>query len=66
MKTVIIEVSGGVIQEVYSDSADIRVVKVDWDAGESPGDAFTAGDLLVQKFAHLPVGTRKALAKLVP
>jgi len=38
MQTLIIEVSGGVVQEVYTDARKLRVIKVDWDVGESPGD----------------------------
>lgn len=64
MTTMIIEVSGGVVQEVYCDSPDVRVIMVDWDAGESPGDEFTGGDLMVQKIALLPADTRKAVAAL--
>lgn len=50
LQTLIIEVSGGVVQEVYSDDENIRVIKVDWDAGELPGDAVEAGEMLVQSF----------------
>jgi hypothetical protein len=60
MRTVVIEVSGGVVQQVYCDD-ELRVVKIDWDAGESPGDAFDIGDLVVQPFTTFPQGTRKAL-----
>ena len=64
MPTLIIEVSGGVVQEVYSDTDDLRVIKVDWDAGESPGDKFTVGNLFVQKMSALPSATTEALASL--
>jgi hypothetical protein len=60
MRTVIIEVSGGVVQEVYSDD-QVRVVLIDWDAGESPGDAFEAGEMIVQPFVTMPSETRHAL-----
>jgi hypothetical protein len=62
MQTLIIEVSGGVVQEVYCDAQSIRVVKVDWDAGESPGDAFDAGEIFVQSMSVLPDETREAVA----
>jgi hypothetical protein len=62
MQTLIIEVSGGVIQEVYCDTQDIRVIKVDWDAGESPGDAFQTGQIFVQSMSILPDETRNAAA----
>jgi hypothetical protein len=51
MQTLIIEVHGGMVQEFYSDTKDLRVVLVDWDAGESPGDACSGGD-----FATQPIG----------
>jgi hypothetical protein len=60
--TLIIEVSGGVVQEVYSNTKDIRVIKIDWDAGESPGDECFGGDLFVQPMSTLPPETRGALA----
>ena len=62
MRTVIIEVSGGVIQEIYCDTERIRVIKVDWDAGESPGDAFQAAEMFVQPMSILPNETREAAA----
>jgi hypothetical protein len=61
METFIIEVSGGVVQEVYCDTKSVRVIKVDWDAGESPGDAFVAGTMLVQPMSVLPEETREAV-----
>jgi hypothetical protein len=64
MQTLIIEVSGGVVQEVYCDTQSIRVIKVDWDAGESPGDAFQAGEIFVQSMSILPNETREAIAML--
>jgi hypothetical protein len=62
MQTLIIEVSGGVVQEVYCDMKNIRVIKVDWDAGESPGDAFVAGEMSVQPMLVLPDETGEAVA----
>ncbi len=61
MQTLIIEVSGGVVQEVYCDAERIRVIKVDWDAGESPGDAFWAAKMFVQSMSILPHETREAV-----
>ncbi len=61
MATLIIEVSGGVVQEVYSDIADVRVIKIDWDAGESPGDAVQAGRLHVANVVDMPSDTRAAV-----
>lgn len=60
MRTVIIEVSGGVVQQVYSNE-EMRVIKIDWDAGESPGDAFNVGELIAQPFSTFPSDTRTAL-----
>ncbi len=65
MQTLIIEVSGGVVQEVYTDAKNLRVIKIDWDAGESPGDEFYVRDLSLQKMSLLPDETREALADIV-
>ena len=62
MQTLIIEVSGGVVQEVYCDTKSIGVIKVDWDAGESPGDAFVADKMFVQPMLVLPDEIREAVA----
>jgi hypothetical protein len=63
MRTVIIEVSGGVVQQVYSND-EMRVIKIDWDAGESPGDAFDVGELNAQPFSSFPSDTRIALENI--
>lgn len=34
MSTIVIEVSGGVVQQVYASERDVRVVLVDWDRME--------------------------------
>ncbi|MDQ2867899.1 MAG: hypothetical protein M3R59_05735 [Verrucomicrobiota bacterium] len=39
MKTVVVEVSGGVVQEIYADSQDARIVVIDWDNSENPASA---------------------------
>jgi len=62
MQTLVIEVSGGVVQEVYCDTKSIRVIKVDWDAGESPGDAFVVGKMFLQPMLVLPDETQEAVA----
>jgi hypothetical protein len=62
MRTLILEVSGGVIQEVYTDANDLRVIKVDWDIGESPGDQARAGVLPLQRLSILPAETRQTVA----
>ncbi len=62
MQTLIVEVRGGVIQEVYTDAKNLHVVKIDWDAGESPGDEVHVGDLPVQKLSVIPAETREAIA----
>jgi hypothetical protein len=65
MQTLIIEISGGVVQEVYSDARDLRVIKIDWDSGDSPGDQYCGGQLVVQPTSALPDETREAIAVLV-
>jgi len=54
MNTLVIEVSGGVVQEIYTDAKDLRVIKIDWDAGESPGDAYCGGDMNTASLTDLP------------
>ena len=56
------EVRGGVVQEVYSNRKPLRVIKINWDAGESPGDAFEARELFVQPMSALPNETENAVA----
>jgi hypothetical protein len=64
MQTLIIEVSGGMVQEVYSDAKDLHVILVDRDAGETPSDRYFGGDLFVQPMSVLPNHTREAAEKL--
>ena len=45
MPDLVIEVSGGVVQEVFCDDPNIRVVLVDWDELRPPEPAATAGRL---------------------
>jgi hypothetical protein len=60
MQTVVIEISGGVVQQVYCDHG-LQVIQIDWDAGDSPGDACEIGEIPVQSFATFPSDTRKAV-----
>ena len=64
MQTLIIEVSGGVVQEVYTDARKLRVIKVDWDVGESPGDEHWTVDYTTAPLSAMPAETREALATL--
>jgi hypothetical protein len=64
VNTIVVEVSGGVVQEIYSDASDLRVTLVDWDAGERPGDAFAGGMMPVQPVDQMPTETRIAFAHL--
>ena len=64
MQTIIIEVRGGVVQEVYSDASDLRVVLVDWDKDESQGDNCEGGTFSHKSFDDLPIETRDAAQHL--
>ena len=44
MKTIVIEVSGGVVQDVYADDGT-RVILVDWDEQEGPDVSKVAGEI---------------------
>lgn len=61
MSTLVIEISGGVVQEIYTDMKDLRVIKVDWDAGESPADAYCGGEMPTASLADLPPETFSAI-----
>lgn len=64
MAKVVVEISGGVVQQVYSDLNDIEVVKVDWDAGESPGDEVEVGAWSVATLEQMWPETRAAVESL--
>jgi hypothetical protein len=64
MQTLIIEVHRGMVQEVYSDTKTLRVILVDWDAGETPNDRCFGGDLFVQPMSALQAAAREAVEKL--
>ena len=64
MQTLIIEVSGGVVQEVYTDAKNLCVIKVDWDVGESPGDEHWTVEYTTAPLFAVPVETGEAIATL--
>ena len=64
MQTIVLEVSGGVVQQVYADTSDVRVMVVNWDAGESPGDAFEGGEMHIDQLSAMPADTRVAYSHL--
>jgi hypothetical protein len=64
MRTIIIEVRGGVVQEVYTDAKDLSVVLVDWDAGDDEEHPVSGGDFLPQPIASLPAETMSAILTL--
>jgi len=61
MRTIIVEVSGGVVQQVYTDANDVRIILVDWDKGDSPGDEYAGGDLQPALFSDMPKETLSAV-----
>ncbi len=60
MKDLVIEVRGGVVQQVYCNNSNIRVVLVDWDDVEPPEPAERAGRIWGRcaKLRDLPDDTR--------
>ncbi len=64
MQTLIIEVRGGVVQEVYTDAENLRVILVDWDAGDDPGDLSSGGDFATQAIGKMPEDTVRAVLSL--
>lgn len=66
MKTVIIEVRGGVVPEIYSDTEDLRAVLVDWDTDQSPDEPYSGGDFPIQPIGKLPEETMSAVLSPLP
>lgn len=64
MQTLVIEVRGGVVQEVYTDAEELRVVLVDRDAGDDPGDAYSGGDFATARIGDMPEDTMCAVLAL--
>ncbi len=64
MQTLIIEVRGGVVQEVYTDAENLRIVLVDWDDGEVPGEPCECGDFATRPIGELPEETMRAVLAL--
>jgi hypothetical protein len=58
--TELIDISGEVAQQLCSDD-QLRVVKIDRDAGESPGAVSHTGELALQPLGAFPAETRNAL-----
>ena len=50
MARLFIEISGGVVQQVYSDVVDLQVMKIDWDVTDDPGE-----EVQVNVFSTVPV-----------
>lgn len=61
MKMVIIEVSGGVVQEIYSDSEEIAVMLVDWDNIEAQASGTKCVHLPCCRLAEMPTSTRNVV-----
>jgi hypothetical protein len=61
MKTVVIEVLGGVVQEVYADE-EIRVILVDWDERMYDQAADCVGELRPHPLSVMPEEAEQFLA----
>lgn len=62
MKLIVIEVSGGVVQDVYTDE-DIPIILVDWDEDETPSRS-RAGVFAAWPLDSIPADTREQLLKM--
>lgn len=62
MNTILIEVRGGVVQQVYSAGSNVKVLLVDWDNIAS-GDDIASAHYPTRPLAELPVETRVALSR---
>jgi hypothetical protein len=63
MKTVVIEISGGVVQEVYADE-DIRTIVVDWDDQEGDAKQSCAAELKPHSLDAMPEETEQQVKSL--
>lgn len=64
MRNLVIEVRGGVVQEVYTDAENLRVILVDWDTADDPSNACSGGDFAVKPIGALPEDTTSAVLSL--
>ncbi len=64
MRTLVVEVRGGVVQEIYTDAENLRVVVVDWDGGDDPEHPYDGGDFSAQPIGSLPEETMRAVLSL--
>lgn len=60
MKTIIIEVRGGVVQELYSDAEDLQAILIDWDTEGDPDNRWYGGPFDIQPLDKLPRETISA------
>lgn len=63
--TLIIEVRGGIVQDVYTDANSLRVVLVEWDEKDDEEHRASGGDFPVQPIGNLPKKTMSAVLSLV-
>lgn len=61
MQTVFVEIRGGVVQQLYSDEADLEVVIVDWDDFDARAPSAVCHSHRVLETKYLPSSTREAL-----
>jgi len=54
---IVIEVKGGVVQDVYSDSLEVQIVVVDWDADGNP----QVGNYATSPLGKMSKETKKAV-----
>lgn len=61
MKTIVIEVSGGVVQDVYADDGT-RVILVDWDEQEGADASKVASEIKPWALQSMPEIAEKLIA----
>jgi hypothetical protein len=62
MARIVIEMTEGEIRQVYSDIADIEVVKLDWDVGQYPGEKAQVSECWVMKTKWMTQQTKAAIS----
>lgn len=63
MKTVVIEVLGGVVQDVYAEEGT-RIVIVDWDESNENGADECAGEIKPHPLRAMPEAAEKFIASM--
>jgi hypothetical protein len=65
MRNVIIEVRGGVVVEIYSDSSDTRITLIDWDEADEDEDSRAGIEWRPSRLDEMPPDTDAEFRKVL-